>query len=78
MADDATIYMQAVGLLVLTEKASTSFLQRVLGISYRDAAEMMERAEKAGVVSPPNFLGKREVIAKCNPPHAQKQESSHV
>lgn len=76
MNDDEGIYWKAIGLMVLTEKASTSFLQRTLGISYKLAAEMMVRAENAGVVAPPNFLGKREVIAKRIPLNPIKQKEN--
>jgi len=56
-------YEQAVGLLVLTGKASTSFLQRKLGLGYNAAARLMERAEEEGLVSRPNHVGKRDVLA---------------
>ena len=57
-------YEQAVGLLVLTGKGSTSFLQRKLGLSYNEAARLMERAEADGIVAAPNYVGKREVISR--------------
>lgn len=57
-------YLQAIGLLALTQKASTSFLQRSLGLTYNAAAKLMERAESDGFVSKPNTVGKREVLIK--------------
>lgn len=76
--DDERTYLQAIGLIVVTQRASTSYLQRTLGVTYKRAAEMMERAENAGVVTPPNFLGKREVIAKRIHQNAQQQDNTNV
>ena len=58
------LYERAVGILVLSNRASTSFLQREMRIGYNDAARLMERAEREGVVSKPNVSGKREVIPR--------------
>jgi hypothetical protein len=44
-------------------KASTSFVQRHLGIGYNRAAKLIEQMEKEGVVGPANHVGKREVLA---------------
>lgn len=55
-------YDYAVGVLIRTQRASTSFLQREMGITYLDAVALMERAEADGIVSKPNHVGKREVI----------------
>ncbi|WP_308720093.1 DNA translocase FtsK [Komagataeibacter xylinus] len=43
-------------------KASTSFLQRHMGIGYAKATELMGRLEEIGVVSVPNHVGRREVL----------------
>lgn len=61
-------YEQAVGVLVLSQRASTSFLQRRLGIAYQAAARYMERAEQEGIVSRPNSVGKREVLISLPKP----------
>lgn len=55
-------YEQAVGLLVLTRRGSTAFLQRSLGVGYNAAARMMERAEAEGIIAAPNHIGARHVI----------------
>lgn len=55
-------YEQAVGLLILSRRASTSFLQRKLAIGYNAAARIMERAEADGFVSAPSHVGKRDVL----------------
>lgn len=55
-------YAAAVGLMVLTGRASTSFLQRTLCIRYNDAARLMERMEAEGIVSKPDVVGRRTVL----------------
>jgi len=55
-------YERAVGVVVLSRRASTSFLQRALGIGYNAAAKHMEAMHDAGIVSSPNWVGKREVM----------------
>ncbi len=57
------LYDRAVALVCREGKASTSFIQRHLRIGYNSAARLMERMEKEGVVSKPNHVGKREVLA---------------
>ncbi|WP_240791331.1 DNA translocase FtsK 4TM domain-containing protein [Roseomonas sp. AR75] len=60
---EASLYDRAVELVTREGKASTSFLQRHLGIGYNRAAKLIEQMEKEGVVSPANHVGKREVLA---------------
>ena len=59
---DASLYDQAVSLVVREGKASTSFIQRHLRIGYNRAATIIEEMERNGVVSPANHAGKREVL----------------
>lgn len=59
MSDDA--FTQAVMLVWEHNNASTSFLQRRLGIGYNAAARLIERMEEMGIVSAPDHVGKREV-----------------
>lgn len=56
------LYQQAVAIVRRERKASTSFIQRCLRIGYNRAANIIEQMEKAGVVSPANHSGKREVL----------------
>jgi len=44
------------------KKASTSYLQRKLRLGYNRAAILIERMEDEGVVTPPDHVGRREVI----------------
>lgn len=43
-------------------KASTSFVQRTLGIGYNKAAELMEHLEAVGIVSKADHAGKRSIL----------------
>ena len=55
-------YERAIGILVLHQKASTSYLQRTMRLGYNAAASLMERAEKEGFVSRATNTGKRDVL----------------
>lgn len=56
------LYEQAVQIVRNDKKASTSYIQRRLGIGYNKAATIIERMEAEGVVSPADHIGRREVI----------------
>jgi S-DNA-T family DNA segregation ATPase FtsK/SpoIIIE len=56
------LYQQAVQIVLRERKASTSFIQRHLQIGYNRAARIVEQMEAAGVVSPANHVGKREIL----------------
>ena len=56
------LYQQAIEVVQLEGKASTSFIQRCLKIGYNRAANIMEKMEKEGLVSKPNHVGKREIL----------------
>jgi S-DNA-T family DNA segregation ATPase FtsK/SpoIIIE len=56
------LYEQAVSIVRNDNKASTSYIQRRLGIGYNKAASIIERMEKEGVVTPADHVGRREVI----------------
>jgi S-DNA-T family DNA segregation ATPase FtsK/SpoIIIE len=57
------VYDQAVDIVMKERRATTSYLQRRLGIGYNRAASLIERMEKDGLISPPNRTGKREVLS---------------
>ncbi|MEN0088687.1 MAG: DNA translocase FtsK, partial [Pseudomonadota bacterium] len=55
-------YDQAVAIVLRDGKASTSYVQRRLGIGYNRAASIIERMEQEGVISAANHAGKREIL----------------
>ena len=65
-ADDAEsdpLYDEAVALVARTRRASISAVQRHLRIGYNRAARLIEAMERAGLVSPMQSNGNREVLA---------------
>ncbi len=62
--DEGGLFDRAVDVISREGKASTSFLQRHLGIGYNKAAKLIERMEKDGMVSQANHVGKREVLVR--------------
>ena len=56
------LYDQAVQLVIESKKPSISYVQRNLRIGYNRAARIIEDMEKAGLVSPMQSNGNREVI----------------
>ena len=57
------LYDRAVAIVLRDQKASTSYIQRRLGIGYNRAADLVERMEREGLISPANGVGKREILA---------------
>ncbi len=57
------LYDQAVEIVLKSRRASISLVQRHLRIGYNRAARLVEQMEKAGVVTPMQSNGNREVIA---------------
>ena len=57
------LYDEAVSIVTETRKASISGVQRRLKIGYNRAARMIEAMELAGIVSPAESNGSREVLA---------------
>jgi S-DNA-T family DNA segregation ATPase FtsK/SpoIIIE len=62
-AEADPLYDEAVAIVLKTRRASISAVQRHLRIGYNRAARMIEAMEKAGLVSPMQSNGNREVIA---------------
>ena len=60
--DSEDPYDQAVAVVLRDGKASTSYIQRRLGIGYNRAASLIERMEEEGVIGPANHAGKREIL----------------
>ena len=61
------LYDQAVAIVTETRKASISYVQRRLKIGYNRAARIIEEMETAGIVTPVQANGAREVIAPPPP-----------
>jgi S-DNA-T family DNA segregation ATPase FtsK/SpoIIIE len=59
------LYDQAIQVVLRDKKASTSYIQRRLGIGYNRAASLMERMENEGIVGPANHAGKREILMEA-------------
>jgi len=62
-AEADPMYDQAVDVVLKTRRPSISLVQRHLRIGYNRAARLIEGMEKAGLVSPMNGAGNREVLA---------------
>ena len=56
------LYNEALNIIRVEGKASTSFLQRKLQIGYNRAARIIDMMEENGIVSKANHVGKREVL----------------
>tara|TARA_R110000868_G_scaffold118062_11_gene313358 strand:+ start:787 stop:1338 length:552 start_codon:yes stop_codon:yes gene_type:complete len=61
--NEEALYQQAVELVKANDKASTSWLQRQLRIGYNSAARLIERMERENLVSAPDHVGARRVMA---------------
>ncbi|CDZ52593.1 DNA segregation ATPase, FtsK/SpoIIIE family [Neorhizobium galegae bv. officinalis] len=62
LAESDDPYDQAVAIVLRDGKASTSYVQRRLGIGYNRAASLIERMEQEGLIGPANHSGKREIL----------------
>ena len=60
------LYDEAVAIVLKTRKASISYVQRHLRIGYNRAARIIEDMEKAGIVTPMQSNGNREIVAPNN------------
>ena len=61
------LYDEAVKIVTESRRASISGVQRRLKIGYNRAARLIEAMEAAGVVSPPEHNGDRQVLAPPPP-----------
>lgn len=64
--DDDDMYEQARETVVSSGKASTSFLQRKLGVGYSRAARLMDVLEERGVIGAANGAKPREVYGSAD------------
>lgn len=63
-SDEDELYEEARAIVIETQKASTSFLQRKLGIGYARAARLIDILEERGVVGAGNGAKPRDVLEK--------------
>lgn len=68
-------YRRAYELVVKTQRASTSHLQRHLGIGYSHAASLIDELERNGAIGPQEGMGPRKVLVDILPePHMAEVE----
>ncbi len=65
-AESDVLYDQAVAIVLKTRRASISLVQRHLRIGYNRAARLIEQMERAGMVTPMQTNGNREVLAPAS------------
>ncbi len=58
------LYQQAVQVIMRDKKVSTSYIQRVFKIGYNRAANIIDQMEQQGVISPPDHVGRRQILQK--------------
>jgi S-DNA-T family DNA segregation ATPase FtsK/SpoIIIE len=66
-AESDPLYDQAVAIVLKSRKASISYVQRRLRVGYNRSARLIEQMENAGIVSPAEGGGGREVLAPAPP-----------
>ncbi len=62
LSKEEQLYMAALDVIARTGRASTSHLQRRMGIGYNHAARLIDLLEDRGVVGPARGAGPREVL----------------
>ena len=60
--DADALFERAVAIVLRDQKVSTSYIQRRLSIGYNRAADLIDRMEGEGLISPPNRTGKRHIL----------------
>ena len=60
------MYGKAKQIVIESQKASTSWLQRQLRIGYNSAARLIDRLEEDGIIGAPNHVGRRDVLVDRN------------
>ena len=62
--DDEGLYRKAVKIVLEDKKTSISYLQNKMGIRYNEAASLIVRMEKEGILSAPDRTGRRVIVCK--------------
>lgn len=76
--DDDDMYESAKQAVIEAGKASTSYIQRKLGVGYSRAAKLVDMLEARGVVGPANGSKPRDIIGGDIPTTDQQVENSTV
>ena len=76
--DEDEKYAEAVELVKQYQKASTSLLQRRLGLGYGRAAKIIDLMEERGVVGPANGSKPREVFIQSENPVELPEEDNEI
>mgnify|MGYP001577277447 FL=1 len=75
LEEEDELYETAKEEVITANKASTSYIQRRLGIGYSRAAKIMDLLERKGVIGPANGSKPREIIGAKEQSESQKDES---
>tara|TARA_Y100000591_G_C21853928_1_gene713602 strand:+ start:2184 stop:4631 length:2448 start_codon:yes stop_codon:yes gene_type:complete len=59
---DPQLFQRAIEVIISGKKASTSYVQRRLGIGYNKAANIIEKMENDGIISEADTYGRREIL----------------
>jgi len=59
---DPQLFQKAIEVIISGKKASTSYVQRRLGIGYNKAANIIEKMENDGIISEADSYGRREIL----------------
>ncbi len=62
LEDVDELFEEAKEIILKERRTSISYLQRRLQIGYNRAANIIEQMERAGILSPPNAKGQREIL----------------
>ena len=76
--DDDEMYEEAKQTVIEAGKASTSYLQRKLGVGYARAARLIDLLEERGVVGPGSGAKPREVFGASAPATASEEPADTV
>jgi S-DNA-T family DNA segregation ATPase FtsK/SpoIIIE len=73
--DDDELYGEAKKTVIEAGKASTSYLQRKLGVGYARAARLMDILEERGVIGPADGAKPRDIVGAGNADELAQEES---
>ncbi|NKB69952.1 MAG: hypothetical protein GKR89_23000 [Candidatus Latescibacteria bacterium] len=66
-SDQDELFNEALALVIESQQASTSYLQRRMKVGYARAARLMDELERAGVVGPAEGAKPRQILHTGNP-----------